>query len=73
MVHLKVKYQNRRNFWACYQTDFQLISGVILGFIFELPKNKSFLVATSESIELKAKSLRSKEPCAKTREYKACF
>ena len=39
-----------------------LISGVILGSAINRPKNKSFLVATSDSIEFRPKSFSSKGP-----------
>ena len=41
-----------------------LISGVILGSVINRPKNKSFLVATSDSIEFRPESFSSKGPGA---------
>ena len=39
-----------------------LIGGVILGSVINRPKNKSFLVATSDSIEFRPESFSSKGP-----------
>ena len=41
-----------------------LISGVILGSVINQPENKSFLVATSDSIEFRPESFSSKAPGA---------
>ena len=41
-----------------------LISGVILGSVINRPENKSFLVATSDSIKFRAESFSSKGPDA---------
>ena len=41
-----------------------LISGVILGSVINRPKNKSFSVATSDSIEFRPESFSSKGPGA---------
>ena len=60
---LTMKYQNRRSFWFCYQRDL-LIGGVILCSVINRPKNKSFLVTTSDSIEFRPEIFSSKEPGA---------
>ena len=44
-----------------------LISGVILGSVINRPKNKSFLVATSDSIEFRPESFSSKGPGANSK------
>ena len=50
-----------------------LISGVILGSVINRPKNKSFLVATSDSIEFRLESFSSKRPDANSGTLKICL
>ena len=49
------------------------ISGVILGSVISRPKNKSFLVAASDIIELRPEIFSSKEPGANSGTYKICL
>ena len=50
-----------------------LICGIILGSVINQPKNKSFLVATSDSIEFQPESFSSKEPSANSETWKICL